>query len=275
MTIDLSSSIHYVSENGTILERARMLRILMDVPPSVEAYQKLLDSQNADGGFPSRPKPGSESAVDSTLTALWQFDELGLMEGEPARRALDFLRAVQRADGGLDENAALPEHDLPPWIRPGEESTRLYLTGYAAYWLGIASGAGDPTFQQAAAFLAARQQDDGRLPGYMHNNWLATSAFLMAGERCAQNAGRGLDFMLMLSRADWADSQLSWALDCLTRAGIPTNHPFTRFCLDEIQARQAGDGSWASEDGPSFAASATVGAIKVLKHYGLIADLDE
>lgn len=274
MPIQLSSAIQYVTEHGTVLERARMLRILMDVEPSPEAYQKLLDSQNPDGGFPSRPKPGSASSADSTLTALWQFDELGMLSGQPACRALEFLRAVQRPDGGLDENAGLPEHDLPPWIRPGEESTRLYLTGYAAYWLGAAAAADHPAFLRAVAFLAARQQPEGRIPGYMHNNWLAAAAFLFAGEPFARSAARALEFLLLLARADWADSQLAWALDCLTRAGLAPAHPFARFCLDEIAARQAPDGSWASEDGPAFATSATVGAIKVLKHHGQI-DLDD
>ena len=281
-TIDLTAAIGYVSENGTILERARMLRMLMNVEPARESYQKLLDSQNPDGGFPSRPKPGSESAVDSTLTALWQFDELGMLDTGPARRALDFLRAVQRPDGGLDENALLPQHDLPPWIRPGELPTRLYLTTYAAYWLGVVHGAleageghDDPTFNRAVEFIAAHQREDGAVPGYMHNNWLGASAFRFAGPAYAERAEAVLGYLLRLPPGDWADSQVAWALDCLTRAGLPADHPFTQFARAELIRRQAPDGSWASEDGPSFAASATVGVIKVLKGLGMVGGLDD
>ena len=36
-TIDLTKAIQYVSEHGTILEQARLLRLLMDVEPPTEA----------------------------------------------------------------------------------------------------------------------------------------------------------------------------------------------------------------------------------------------
>ena len=68
--------------------------------------------------------------------------------------------------------------------------------------------------------------------------------------------------------ADFEDSQIAWALDCLVRAGLPAAHPFVQAGLDALRQRRAPDGSWASEDGPAFAAAATVGAIKVLSRLG-------
>jgi squalene cyclase len=305
MPVDLTAAIAYVTEHGTVLEKARLLRLLLGVEPGREAYQKLLDSQNPDGGFPSRPRPGSQSAVDSTLTALWQFDELGLDDHPAAGRALRFLLAMQQPDGGWDENPALPAHDLPPWIVRGETSTRLYLTTYAAYWLGLFGYAQDDPFRRAAAFIAARQAPTGRIPGYLHNNWLGTSVFLLAGPShpgYAQYAQKGLEFIaslplsaaanpdpgataghagfgatadadLSVGAATWEDSQIAWAIDCLTRAGIPPQHPWLAAALAELVRRQAADGSWASADGPAFAASATVSALKVLKQHGQIEDV--
>lgn len=272
--IDLNAALNFVSQNGTILEQARLLRILMDVEPSPEAYQKLLDSQNPDGGFPSRPRPGSASALDSTLTALWQFDELGLWQLEAAQRAMDFLVAMQQPDGGWDENPALPEHDLPPWIRPGEQATRLYLSTYAAYWLGARGRRPLPAFRRGADFIAAQQQLDGRIPGYLHNNWLGAAVFLFGGDDYAQNAARSIDFLRAIPPDGWEDSQVGWAIDCLTRAGMESDHPLIRALLDDLTRRQAADGSWASEDGPAFAASATVGAIKALHRHGRIEAID-
>ena len=275
-TINLTAAIQYVTEHGTILERARLLYLLMGEPPALESYKKLIDSQRADGGFPSRPKIETPSAVDSTLTALWQFEELGMMDSDYARRAFDFLRAMQQPDGGLDENPTLPEHDLPPWIVPGELSTRLYLTTYAAYWFGLVQGPADPAFSRAVAFVASHQRADGAIPGYLHNNWLGASAFLLAsGGGYAQEAEKILAYLLALPATEWADSQISWALDCLSRAGLPQEHPFIRFALAELIRRQAADGSWASDDGPAFAASATVGAISVLKRMGLLGGLED
>jgi hypothetical protein len=268
--LDLNKAIQYVSENGTILEQARLLRLLMDVEPSREAYQKLLDSQNADGGFPSRPRPGSQSALDSTLTALWQFDELGLWQLSAAQRSIDFLVAMQQPDGGWDENPELPEHDLPPWIRPGEQATRLYLSTYAAYWLAVRGKRPLPVFRRGAAFIAGQQEEGGRIPGYMHNNWLGAAVLHLAGEGYAQNAARGMEYLQSIPFPDWEDSQIAWALDCLTRAGLSGEQPFIRAMLQELLRRQAAEGCWAAEDGPSFAASATVGALKVLHQHGLI-----
>lgn len=272
--INFSAALQYVTDHGTILEQARLLRLLMGVTPSPEAYKKLVDSQNADGGFPSRPRPGSQSAVDSTLTALWQFDELGMFDSPPAGRAIQFLLDLQQPDGGWDENPRLPEHDLPPWIRPGEAATRLYLSAYAAYWLGARGMAAEPQFTRAAAYIAASQEASGRIPGYMHNNWLGAAALRFGRDGYAQKTENALAYLQSLPASEWSDSQVAWALDCLTRAGLPADHPFIHSGLGELARRQAVDGSWASEDGPAFAASATVGALKVLKHYGLLADLD-
>jgi hypothetical protein len=285
MPHDLTASILFVDENGSLLEKARLLRILLDEKPSPAVYEKLLSLQNPDGGFPSRPRGGSASSVDSTLTALWQLDELGMFETPEARRGMGFLVDQQGADGGWDENPNLPGHDLPPWIRPGETTTRLYLSTYAAYWLGLGGKEYQAELQKAAAFLAAWQGAPtsetkspppsaapvapGQIPGYLHNNWLGASAFLLAGPGYAQNAQNTLDFLQSRPFSAWEDSQIAWAIDCLVRAGLPTMHPFVQDGISTLQQRRASDGSWASDDGPAFAAAATVGVIKVLSRLGL------
>mgnify|MGYP005815323665 CR=1 FL=1 len=273
MSVDLGAAIAFVTEHGTVLEKARLLRLLMSVEPGREAYQKLLDSQNADGGFPSRPRPGSASAVDSTLTALWQFDELGLNAHPAAARALAFLLAMQQPDGGWDENPDLPAYDLPPWIVRGDPGARLYLTTYAAYWLGMLGYAQHTAFKAALAYISARQTPSGQIPGYLHSNWLGIAAFLVDGGY-TQNAGKGMDYLASLPFSEWDDSQIAWAIDCLTRAGLPHEHPWLAAALPELLRRQAADGSWSSDDGPAFAASATVTAIKALQRHGLVGEID-
>lgn len=279
--INLALAIQYISEHGTILEQARLLRILVNAEPTPEAYKKLIESQNPDGGFPSRPRSESASALDSTLTALWQFDELGLLDSPSARRAFDFLRAMQRPDGGWDENPALPEHDLPPWIRPGEMGTRLYLSTYAAFWLPLEPAAAAPSsaddhtpFERALGFIAAHQAADGSIPGFLHNNWLGAAAFLGGGAPYAENAARALAYLSVRPLAEWDDSQVAWALEALARAGLPAGHPLVQAGLAALAARQSPEGCWAAEDGPAFAASATVGVLKVFNRHGLLPGLD-
>jgi squalene cyclase len=268
MTLNLTGALIYIDEKGNLLDKARLLHILMGEPPPAEAVQPLLDKQNPDGGFPSRPRGENASSVDNTITALWQMNEVGMLHSDPARRGLEFLAASQAADGSWDENPALPRHDLPPWIVPGETATRLYLTAYAAYWFAEAGQAAAPAFRRAVDHLIASQQEDGSLPSYLHANWIAASAFLMAGETAA--AIRILDHLAVRQWYEWEDSQIAWALDCLGSAGLPADHPFVAPALADLAARQDEDGSWASEDGPAYAVSATVSALKVFKMYGLV-----
>lgn len=262
--IDLSKSIAYVQQNGSLLERARLAYLLERVDPPENIIRPLLDIQNKDGGFPSRPRPGSRSAVDSTLTALWQLLEFGRVNTPTAERALDFLAEMQSYDGSWDENPDLPPYDLPPWIVPGDLATHLYLSAYSTYWLGL-SGAHPDAFEQGIQYLSNQQDAAGSLPGYLHTTWIGTAAFMMAGK--AASAELGMAYLESRPLADWGDDQIAWALDFLGRAGLPKAHPFYQGLIDALVQRQAPDGSWSSEDGPMHAAAATVSAIKVIKAY--------
>jgi squalene cyclase len=264
-SIQVPPAIAFVNQNGSNLEKVR-LQALLGRMPGPQFLKPLLDLQNRDGGFPSRPRPGSPSSVDSTLTALWQLNDVGQRGSEPAARAREFLVRLQNEDGSWDENPDLPTHDLPPWIQPGDLATSLYLTAYAAFWLGL-SVPGSPAFVRAAAFLAGEQDENGRIPSYLHANWIATSALLLAGQEQAQATQKGLGYLDSQPFDNWDASQIAWALDNLGAAGLPGDHPFVQRGLEELARRQSPDGSWASEDGPAYAASATVSALKVFQHF--------
>jgi len=272
--IQLNQALIYIDEHGNLQDKARLLFIMMGESPPAEAVRPLLDKQNADGGFPSRPRPaqpGGEnpSSVDSTLTALWQLNEYGMLAQPPAQRALEYLVATQHPDGSWDENPKLPGHDLPPWIVPGELPTRMYLTAYAAYWLGI-NGANPHILRRGAAFLTFQQEAGGRLPGYLHGHWIGASALRMAGSHYQEAAAKALAHLAARPWSEWQESQISWALDNLLSAGLEPTHPFVQGGLETLAARQEPEGCWVSEDGPAYAVSATLGALKVLKRAGWI-----
>jgi hypothetical protein len=270
MNINLTGALSYIDQKGNLLDKARLLYVLMGEAPPGEAVRPLLEKQNPDGGFPSRPRGENPSSVDNTITALWQFNEVGMLESESARRGLAFLEASQSADGSWDENPNLPNHDLPPWIVPGELTTRLYLTAYAAYWFAICGRKG-PVFEKAVQYLTAHQDAQGGIPSYLHANWISTSTLILAGETAA--AERGMAHLAARPWDEWEDSQIAWALDCLGSAGLGQAHPFIAAGLADLAARQEPDGSWASEDGPAYAVSATVSALKVFKMYGLLEEI--
>jgi len=268
--MDIARAVAFIEEKGSDLERARLRRLLHGAPPEPSVILALTALQNADGGFPYDMVPGNLSTINDTLVALWWLEELGLLESPAAEQAIAYLLAVQKDDGGWDEDPALAQYDLPPWISPGELRARLYLSSYTAYWLAVKGYATHPAFQKALDFLLKHQDERGKFYGYLHTTWIATSVFFLAGEPYVEAARQGLQFLLDRPLADWADSQIAWALSCLGQAGLPKDHPFVAQCLAELQQRQRPEGSWASEDGENFDVGATIGAVKVFKHYGLL-----
>jgi hypothetical protein len=246
------------------------MHILYALQPEPGIIQSFVALQNGDGGFPCGMMPGDLCTVDNTLVALWWMDELEMLESPAAGKAFEYLLAVQRDDGGWDENPAIAQYDLPPWVIPGDLRTRLYLSAYSAYWLAIGSYKSYPAFQKALDFLLNHQDETGKVYGYLHTTWITTSVFFMAGQPYAEVAGKGMHVIMAKPISEWASSQISWALDCLGRAGLSKYHPFIERCLAELIRRQDSEGKWSSEDGEDYAVGATIEALKVLKHYGFL-----
>jgi squalene cyclase len=198
------------------------------------------------------------------------MEELELLTSPDAKQAFAYLLATQQEDGGWDEDPRLAQYDLPPWILLGELKTRLYLSAYATYWLAVGGHQTLPAFRRALHFLLRHQDCTGKIFGYLHSTWIATGVFLLAGDRYVKVASLGIQVLTDRPLAKWEDSQIAWAVDCLSRGGLPKNHPFIEGCLDELSRRQKADGSWASEDGEAFAVGATIQVLKVLKRYNLL-----
>lgn len=261
--VNLAQARRYVELNGSLQERARLSWLMEQSPPPQAVINEMATLQKSSGGFAYARSPEAPGTVDATLTALWQLDEIGLLDSSMASWALDYLSRIQQSDGGWDEDPLPAPFSYPPWIEPGSAATRSYLTSYAAYWLGLVSPLEAPSFQRALAYLIARQEANGKLPGYLHATWLSAAAFTLAGPAAVDAAGRALVYLESRLGVDWQASQLAWALDCLLRAGVSPAEPFYARALRMLCERQLPDGSFASEDGDAFAVSATIQALKV------------
>lgn len=266
-SIDINRALLFIDEHGNLQDKARLLFLMLGEVPPGNITRPLLEKQNPDGGFPSRPRGENISSVDSTLTALWQLNEVGALGSREAQRAIQFLADTQKADGAWDENPALPLHDLPPWIVPGQQATINYLTSYSAYWLALTNFSDQARVKKALDLLASQQKDNGEIPGYMHSQWIATGAFMLAG-KYQNEVDRSLEYLQSRPPDTWENSQIAWALDCLGGAGLSQEHPLISTLLNELVHRQEDGGSWSSEDGPAYAVSATISALKAIKRFG-------
>ncbi len=213
---------------------------------------------------------GNLSTINDTTVAFWWMEELGMLSSPQARKSFSYLITVQQQDGGWEEDPGLAQYDLPPWIQLGDLRSKLYLSSYATYWLAVGGFSQTVAFKKAIRFLIRYQEKSGALPGYYHATWIATGAFLLAGDRYARMAGAGIKFLSELVHTEWSDSQIAWALDCLSTGGLLMDHPLVSSLLSELVKRQKPDGSWASEDGEAYAVGATIQALKVLKRYDML-----
>ncbi|MEW6718629.1 MAG: prenyltransferase/squalene oxidase repeat-containing protein [Chloroflexota bacterium] len=268
--MDITKAINFIEDHGTDLEKARIRHILYGTRPDPYVIQHLLDLQNPEGGFPYDLTPGNISSVSDTLNALWQMDELGMLNSPAADNALQYLLSVQSEDGGWDKDADIAQYDPPPWAKPGSLAPRLYLSAYAAYWLALRGFKDHLSFKKALDFLRPYQDESGRFAGFPHTTWIATSVYYIAGGEYSPVAERGIRSLMEKPLIEWEDSQIAWALDCLSKAGFSKEHPFIQSCLEEIRQRQDANGCWVSEDGEAFTVGATLAALKVLKLYGLL-----
>ena len=269
--MNITESISFVEANGTDLENARLRCLLYGTQPEPGVLQPFLDLQNADGGFPFRMEQGNPTALNHTQVALLWMDELGLLDAPASQNAFEYVLRTQREDGGWNEEIAIAQYDPPPWAIPGEPWARVYLTAQSAFWLAVGGYRTSPGFQSALDFLLKHQEESGKFQGFLHNTWIATSVFWMAGALYAEPAGKGLAALAARPLAKWVDSQIAWALDCLGRAGLPQDEPFVKAGLAELLRRRSAEGKWVSEDGEARTVGAVLEALKVLKCYELLA----
>jgi hypothetical protein len=162
--MDTAKSVRFILDRGSGLEKARIRWILYGVEPEPNVTLRLSELQNADGGFPFDMVKGNLSTIDSTLVALWWMEELGMLASATADRTYTHLLTVQQDDGGWDEDPAIAQYDLPPWVRPGELGTRLYLSSYAAYWLAVAGYQTVPAFRKVLDFVVRHQDETRHVP---------------------------------------------------------------------------------------------------------------
>ncbi|UCG33229.1 MAG: terpene cyclase/mutase family protein [Phycisphaerales bacterium] len=269
---DIDVAVDYVRSHGDPIEQARLAAVLYGRSPEQKALGELSGLQNADGGFGYWLADRSVSTVCDTTYVLGWLDDLSIRGGPMVETAVRFLFRYQEADGGWDEVPEITRLDPPEFLTPGETKTRVWLTAYCAHRLMRFGYAESPLCRGCPiTYLLAHREEPGRLVGYQRATWDALPLFA----RFPLEGMKPFEQALRVTQAEfapreWAGSYLAWLLRCLRDADLPGSHPLVREALDELVGRQGPDGSWDSEDGESYAASATVEALRVLKDYGIV-----
>lgn len=268
--VNTDQAIAFVQTRGDVIERARLACILHRKPPREAILQKLGQMQNPDGGFAHWIKDFS-TVCDTVYVLIW-LDDLTLRNGTLVDRAFDFLLTLQKEDGGWDEMGQVKEANPPEFLLPGKVETRVWLTAYCAHWF-VRFGRAEPPGAKGCPvrFLMDHREPSGRLTGCLRATWDALVLFSYRPGPKSEIFQQTLAVIEKeFSPEEWEDSYLAWLLCCLRDAGLSSSHSLVSRCLDELVKKQRADGSWESEDGETYAANATVEALRVLKHYEVV-----
>lgn len=275
--VDIDAAIGFVVARGDAVDRARLSRLRTGAAPGEDVFDQIERGQTAAGGWPAKPDEPVAS-VDATCFRLSELDDLAGLHRPAATRALRWLAIRQRPDGCWEEDGALAG-SAPPWAAPGDRDARFYLTACAAFWLAVAvkdaqdagpaepHGSSEPSLysdavERAAAAIREQIDDSGGWPGFLMSGWLAGAVlhrtgwfyeaariFVLLGER-----------VRTMSAADAAS-----LVAALRRAGLGGDDTLLVAARDRLSQTQRPDGSWPSDDDPSFDVHTTLTALRALR----------
>ncbi|MCI0687210.1 MAG: hypothetical protein L0Y54_08245, partial [Sporichthyaceae bacterium] len=171
----------------------------------------------------------------------------------PIDRAVRFLANSQRPDGSFEEEAAFGGV-TPAWARPHDLAARIYMTANCSHWLDRL-GAEPRAVRRSAAYLATCIGPDGRLPSFLHAQWLAAPVLRHSGYTA--EADRML-WALAYRVDSLGPNALAWLADAIPDEPIAAE---ARMRLLDIQQT---DGRWISEDGPDHDVGTTLTALRAL-----------
>lgn len=274
--VDLDAAIGYVVAHGDLVDRSRLSYLRSAILPPEDVLGKVEIGQAPAGGWPAYWGAGIAS-VDATCFRLGELDDLGAIEREPARRALDWLAQRQRRDGMWEEDEGLAEV-APPWARPGDPEARLYLTANAAFWLaasGRDAGGGRHTrgpsaadneraaiVARAAEAFRASLRPDGSWPSFLATGWLGAALLHHLGwfYESAQ-----IQVILAKRVPGMSPADAAWMGAALRRVGMSPDDSVLVEVRRRLSGTQRHDGGWPSDDGGAFDVHTTLAAIRALR----------
>ncbi len=267
--VNINLAISYVKQNGNELDRARLKGILLKTPPAVDIIQKLQTLQNPDGGFSYWTKECS-TIFDTVYLLAW-LDDLQLMTGELIDNAFKFLISQQKDDGSWDEVSEVENYDSEFSLKPGELETRVFLTAFSSHWFVRFDRSEPPEAKGCPVeFLKANITESGLILDDQQATWDSLVLFSYYPGRDSDLFKETLEIIeKKFTPEELTGSSLAYLLCSLRDAKLEAFHPLVNLCTDELNQKQRNDGSWESEYGEEYSASATVDALRVMKYFNV------
>jgi hypothetical protein len=267
---DWRSTIAYVDQNGSEMERARLRGILGRARPDAKIVRQLEARQNTDGGFPYGMLPGRLSTIESTAAALGWMEDLGLLHSGLVERAVMYLLAAQRPDGSWDEPPGLVRYAPPPHLTPGDPRVRCLATARVGFWFARLGEPGGDAVARAAAYLRERQSPGGRFQGFLQTTWTAAAMFRLAEGAASEEALSAADALAMVEPERWYPGALTDMLNCLGDAGVSGTLSFIQSSLTRLVSLRQPDGSWLSEKGEAYQVEVTLRGLRAMLIYASV-----
>jgi hypothetical protein len=256
---DVDAAIGFVVARGDQVDRARLSWLRSGIAPAPDVLALAESGQLPGGGWPANSF-GTVPSIDATCFRLSELDDLGVLDGEPAQRALAWIAGRQRPDGMWEEDAALAG-DAPDWLQPGNPEARLYLTANAGYWLAVGGSPARDVVARATQAFRAALRDDGTWPSYLATGWLG-GALLYHAEWFYEAAQVQVVLAERVPEMDPADVADLAAV--YRRVGMSGDDWLLVAARKRLTETQRSDGGWLNED-DALEVHTTLTAIRALR----------
>jgi hypothetical protein len=264
MPIDTERALAFVRAHGEPAERA-LAEFTAGKLSANAAADALRAHQNGDGGWTElgAARRYEISTLSHTWVGLHWLHELGISRGEMLDASLAFLARSQARQGYWDEPEALLELDPPPWMRPGVDANRVWLTAAVGRCVQQLGRSGDIDFAAVLAYLRQSFGAQG-FSAYLHTHWMALPIFseLAPGQRTEldrqilQSCRERLLGAVREHRADPAD------LAAIARAACVAGEPELLDAASAgVASSQAADGGCTTAYGDANRPAATLEAL--------------
>lgn len=148
----------------------------------------------------------------------------------------------------------------PPWVLPGNQQAKLYLTANCAFWIQYHLPQTIPA-KKAADFISSQLLNKGYIDSYQHTNWISAGLFSLLGR--SDELAQTLEKLNRLY-VDLSADNLVWMANTLILSGFSKDNVLLQNVVDRLIPLQTENGYWDSDDGEWQRIHITIEALRAI-----------